>query len=240
MNLSDQNIHYPIHYSLGESSERILIHQQDDLFIAHEHLFQDATPTRFYHHLDHTFLFVMKGELYLQQNTEQDEQEVALKKHQGVWLEALTTSTITLLSPSVELCLIRLKKTADVPTAGSLKKVSSGTVESVLGRSHIKTWPLWQSHSESISLELYPPQYSETLYYQKTATQYLLPLSGDIYLSDEKKQPIKCSDLGKVIFKKAPRAVFNPSLESVTVLSITTSQRAKGRVLLLKKPPISN
>lgn len=235
MNLSDQNTHYPIHYSLGESSERIIVHQQDDLFVAHEHLFQDATPTRFYHHPDNTFLFIIKGELYLQQNSGENEQETALKKHQGIWLAALTTCTITLLSPSVEICLIRLKKTTDTSTAGTLKKVSSGTVESVLGRSHIKTWPLWQSQSESISLELYPPQYSETLYYQKTATQYLLPLSGTIYISDEKKQTTKCSDLGKVIFKKEPRAVFNPNPESVTVLSITASQRTKGRVLLLKK-----
>jgi hypothetical protein len=240
VNLSDQNTHYPIHYSLGESSERIIIHQQDDLFVAHEHLFQDTTPTRFYHHPDNTFLFIMKGELYLQQNPGENEQETALKKHQGIWLTALTTSTITLLSPLVEICLIRLKKTTDTPNAGSLKKVSSGTVESVLGRNHIKTWSLWQSQSESISLELYPPRYSETLYYQKTATQYLLPLSGTIDISDEKKQPTKCSDLGKVIFKKEPRAVFNPNPESVTVLSITTSQGTKGRVLLLKKPTAAN
>lgn len=239
MNLSDQNTHYPIHYSLGESSERIIVHQQDDLFIAHEHLFQDATPTRFYHHPNHTFLFIMKGELYLQQNSEQNEQEIALKKHQGIWLEALTTSTLTLLSPSVELCLIRLKETTNRLTSGLLQKVSSGTVESILGRSHIKTWPLWQSQSESISLELYPPKYSETLYYQKTATQYILPLSGTIYIADERKQPEKCSDLGKVIQQKVPRAIFNPSQESITVLSITTSQQTKGRVLLLKKPKTS-
>lgn len=232
MNLPDQSTPYPIHYSLGESSKRVIIHQEDDLCVSHEHLFQDATPTRFYHFKTDIFCFVLKGELYLQQ----DDQETVLKKHQGIWLRAQTVNISTLLSPAVELCFIQFKGTTQNIQDTLLKKVSSGSVESTLGKSHIKTWPLWQGKSGSISLELYPPHYTETLHYQKVATQYILPLNGDVLVSNHSKQLTKSSNLGTVILKKIPRAIFNPSNESITVLSITTQQSKKGRVLLLKKP----
>ena len=228
VNLTDSNSPYPIHYNLSESSERVIIHQQDDLCVIHEHLFQDSTPTRFYQHNEDTFCFIIKGDLYIQE----EEKETVLKKHQGIWFEAKSINIVTLLSPSVELCFIRLKRTDD-KVAKSLKKVSSGTIESTLGRNHIKIWPLWQGKSGSILIELYPPHYNETLYYQKNATQYILPLSGIIFISD-KEQTKECSELGQVIFKKEPRAVINPSNDSIITLSITTSY-TKGRVLLLKK-----
>ncbi|MBD5770221.1 hypothetical protein [Marinomonas colpomeniae] len=231
VNLSNQNTLYPIHYSLGESSERVIIHQQDDLCITHEHLYQDATPTRFYQQQANTFCFVLKGELYLQQKQE----ETILKKHQGIWLNAHIVNTATLLSPIVELCLIRFKISDNSTPISPIKKVSSGTVESGLGRNHIKTWPLWQSSSGSISLELYPPRYIETLYYQKAATQYILSLDGMALISDREKHSKKCDNLGKVIPHKVPRAILNPSSESIIVLSVTTSHKTKGRVLLLKK-----
>ena len=237
VNSSDQNTLDPMDYSLGESSKHFIIHQQDDLFIAHEHLFQNDTPSRFYHHQADTFLFVIKGELYLQQSTQQNtEQETALKQHQGIWLEAHTINRITLLTPAVELCLIRLNNTAQPELNSSFKKVSSGTVESILGRSHIKTWPLWHGKTGQIILELYPPQFKETLYYQKAATQYLLPLNGIAFISNNKKVPKACPSFGKVIARKEPRAVLNPSSESITVLSIMTTQHTKGRILLLTKP----
>lgn len=231
MNPTHQNSLYPIHYSLGESSERIIIHQQDDLSITHEHLYQDATPTRFYQYQANTFCFVLKGEIYLQH----DNEETILKKHQGIWLHAHTVNTATLLSPIVELCLVRFKKSDNYKFTNPIKKVSSGTVESKLGRSHIKTWPLWQGNAGDISLELYPPGYTETLYYQKSATQYILSLDGTALISDREKQTKTCDHLGKVIPHKSPRAILNPNPDSIIVLSVTTSQKTKGRVLLLKK-----
>ncbi|WP_421854023.1 hypothetical protein [Marinomonas sp.] len=240
MNLSDQNTFDPINYGLGESSKHFIIHQQDDLFVAHEHLFQTDIPARFYHHQTDTFLFIIKGELYLQQNALQNlqnnEQETALKQHQGIWLKAHTINSITLLTPAVELCLIRLKHTDQAELNSSFKKISSGTVESILGRSHIKTWPLWQGEAGQIALKLYPPQFKETLYYQKTATQYLLPLNGTAFISNEKKAPKACPSYGKIIAHKEPRAILNPSSESITVLSVMTTQNTKGRILLLTKP----
>lgn len=237
VNLSDQNTLDPINYSLGESSKRFIIHQQDDLFIAHEHLFQNDTPTRFYHHQADTFLFLIRGELYLQQIAQQNsEQETALKQHQGIWLTAQTINSITLLTPTVELCLIRLKNTDLVESNNSFKKVSSGTVESIIGRSHIKTWPLWHGETGQIALELYPPQFKETLYYQKTATQYLLPLNGIAFISDNTSPQKACPRYGKIIAPKEPRAILNPSSESVTLLSVITTKNTKGRILLLTKP----
>jgi hypothetical protein len=240
VNLTDQNILDPINYNLGEASKHFIIHQQDDLFIAHEHLFQTDIPTRFYHHQADTFLFLIKGELYLQQSTQQNpqscEQETVLKQHQGIWLTAQTINSITLLTPAIELCLIRLKKTDPAELSNSFKKISSGTVESVLGRSHIKTWPLWHGKAGQITLELYPPQFKETLYYQKSATQYILPLNGITFISNENKVPKACPSLGKVIARREPRALSNPSSETITVLSIMTAQNPIGRILLLTKP----
>ena len=240
VNLTDQNTLDPMNYNLGESSKHFIIHQQDDLFIAHEHLFQTDIPTRFYHPQADTFLFLIKGELYLQQGAQQNlqsnEQETALKQHQGIWLEAHTINSITLLTPTVELCLIRLKNTEQTELRGSFKKISSGTVESILGRSHIKTWPLWHGKAGQITIELYPPQFKETLYYQKSATQYLLPLSGITFISNENKIPKPCPSFGKVLARREPRAISNPNSESITVLSVMTTQKTIGRVLLLTKP----
>lgn len=237
VNITEQNTLDPMNYSLGESSKHFIIHQQDDLFIAHEYLFQTDIPSRFYHHQADTFLFIIRGELYLQQCTQQNsEQETALKQHQGIWLTAQTINSITLLSPAVELCLIRLKNTGQAELNNSFKKVSSGTVESISGRSHIKTWPLWHGEAGQIALELYPPQFKETLYYQKTATQYLLPLTGIAFISNDKKVPKACPRYGKIIAHKEPRAILNPSNESVTVLSVMTTKNTKGRILLLTKP----
>lgn len=237
VNLSDQNTLDPINYSLGESSKRLIIHQQDDLFIAHEHLFQNDTPTRFYHHQADTFLFLIRGELYLQQSAQQNcEQETVLKQHQGVWLAAQTVNSVTLLTPTVELCLIRLINKGQTELSDSLKKISSGTVDSTLGRSQIKTWPLWDGEAGQIALELYPPQFKETLYYQKSATQYLLPLNGKAFISNNKRESKACPIYGKVIASKEPRAILNPSAESITMLSVMTTQNTKGRILLLTKP----
>jgi hypothetical protein len=218
-----------MHYCLGESSKRVIIHQQDDLCVTYEHLFQDTTPTRFYQNQTDTFCFVIKGELYLQE----DEKETALKKHQGIWLKANRINSVTLLSPNVELCFIRFKMTDDNITK-PLNKVASGTVESTLGRNHIKTWPLWQGKSGAILLELYPPHYNETLYYQKDSTQYILPLNCVAFISNDKKQPKACDVLGQVVLKKEPRAISNPSNDNIIMLSVTTSH-IKGRVLLLTK-----
>ena len=237
LNSSDNNTLDPISYSLGENSKRLIIYQQDDLFISHEHLIQKETPTRFYHHPADTFLFLIKGELYLQQSSEQNtEQETALKQHQGVWLVGQSTNSITLLSPTVELCLIRLNNKGRIELTNPLKKVSSGTVDSTSGRSHIKTWPLWQGEAGQIALELYPPKFKETLYYQKAATQYLLPLNSTAIITRDKNDTKACPAYGKVIAPKEPRAVLNPSNESITMLSVMTTQSTKGRVLLLTKP----
>jgi hypothetical protein len=237
VNLSDQNTFELMSYSLGNTSKGHIIYQQDDLFIAHEQLFQNATPTRFYHNQADTFVFIVKGELYLQQKTQQNalavEKETVLKTHQGIWLAAHTISNITLLTPMVELCLIRLKPTRHVEENELFQKVSSGTVELIPGRNHIKTWPLWQGPSGKIVLEFYPPQYKETLYYQKTATQYLLPLNGIAFISNGKKPPEVCSMLGRIITKQERRAILNPSSKSITLLSVMTAQQSKGRILVL-------
>ncbi|MEP3351142.1 MAG: hypothetical protein ABJN96_14470 [Marinomonas sp.] len=228
--MTNQNMFYPIHYSLDKSSsQRIIIHQQDDLCITHEHLFQDGTPTRFYQNQVDTFCFIIQGEIFLQK----DKQETSVKKQQGIWLDALSLSKVTLLTPKVELCFIHFNKVKN-KEAKPLEKVSSGTVESESGRNHIKVWPLWQGESGSISLELYPAHYYETLYYQKVATQYILPLSGTAYIASNTKEHQACDSLGKVLLKKEPRAISNPSADSIIVLLVTTSH-TKGRVLLLTK-----
>ncbi|NVK75751.1 hypothetical protein C0J08_13490 [Marinomonas sp. CT5] len=236
MRSTDQNTPNMINYSLGEFSKRLIIHHHDDLFVAHEHLFQNDTPTRFYHHNTNTFLFLIKGDIYLQQITpEKGEEETALKQHQGIWLAAHSVNTITLLTPAVEFCLIRLNATDHIDKSELFKKVSSGTVESTVGRRQIKTWPLWQGPSGQVILELYPPQFKETLYYQKQSSQYFLPLSGTALVYNEKKSLQPFPPYGKVFKKKEPRAIFNPSSESTTVLSVTTAQPDSGRVLLLSK-----
>lgn len=240
MNVSDQNTLGLMTYSLGETSKRFIVCQQNDLFIAQESLFQNATPTRFYHHPADTFVFIIKGDIYLQQTTQQNahhtEKETVLKTHQGIWLAAHTINNITLLTPTVELCLIRLSSTKQIEENDVFQKVSSGTVELIPGRNHIKTWPLWQGASGSIALELYPPHFKETLYYQKNATQYLLPLNGVAFISNGKKPPETCPTFGKVIIKQERRAVLNPSKESITLLSVMTAQQSKGRILVLTKP----
>lgn len=236
VNTSDQNTLNPVSYSLGDPSERLIIHQQDDLFVAHELLFQNATPTRFYQHNADTFIFLIKGELYLQQDTH--EKETVLKIHQGIWLAAHTINTVTLLTPKIELCIIRLGSSHQIGIDHPFKKISSGTVELVPGRSHVKIWPLWQGASGQIALELYPPHYKETLYYQKTATQYLLPLNGSVLLSDGKKPPRSCPTVGKIIAQRERRAILNPSQDSISLLSVMTSPATKGRILVLTKPNI--
>ncbi|BDX03263.1 hypothetical protein MACH16_20110 [Marinomonas pontica] len=239
VNVSDQNILDPLDYDLGAPSKHLIIHQQDDLRIAHEHLFQSATPVRFYHYPANTFLFVMKGELYLQhhqQDTESPSQETALKKHQGIWLAANSINCVNLLSASAEVCLVQFSPLHDLSdTPPPFKKMSSGSVESQTGRGQIKTWPLWEGESGQICLELYPPQYKETLYYHKKATQYFLPLNGTAFLSDKTKQTEVCPIFGKIIPHKQPRAVINPNKDSITMLSVMTPQSTKGRVLLLTR-----
>lgn len=223
-------MYHPIHYSLNDSSsQRIIVHQQDGLCITHEHLFQEGTPTRFYQNQVDTFCFVVKGEIYLQQTS----QETNIKQHQGIWLDTDTLNTATLLTPKVELCFIQFDKTKS-KAIKPLEKVSSGTVESKLGRNNLKVWPLWQGESGNIYLELYPPHYKETLYYPKVATQYILPLSGTPYISSAPNKYQACDRLGKVLFRKEPRAVLNPSNDSIITLLVTTSH-TKGRVLLLTK-----
>ncbi|MBJ7538480.1 hypothetical protein [Marinomonas transparens] len=230
-NLSNTHSLYPIQYHLGQSSQRIIIHNQNDLNISHEHLFQDDTPTRFYHYKANTFLFVLKGELYLKQ----DEQDRVIKQHQGVWLEANTVNIVTLLKASIEICLIRFKASDQSKSLDNLKKVSSGTVNFVSGRNGIKTWPLWQGDSGYIAIELYPPYYKETLYYQKAANQYLQPLNGQVFINNGKGTPQACPEIGKIITTRTPRAILNPNTESVTTLTVTTSPAEKGRVLVLTR-----
>ncbi|WP_418138752.1 hypothetical protein AB8616_02615 [Marinomonas sp. RS-M-Aa-14] len=116
------------------------------------------------------------------------------------------------------------------------KKYLLAQLSLIPGRNHIKTWPLWQGASGSITLELYPAHFKETLYYQKNATQYLLPLNGVAFISNGKKAPESCPTLGKVITKQERRAVLNPSKDSITLLSVMTAQQSKGRILVLTKP----
>lgn len=228
-------------YSVGENSQRFLIHQQDDLFIAHEHLFQNATPSRFYHHSADTFVFVIKGELYLSQIPEEyshrndEDNQTILKAHQGIWLAAQSMNKVTLLSPAVELCIVRLNPNHAIDSSDDFKKVSSGNVASLVGRNRIQVWPLWQGKTGQISLELYPPHYKETLYYEKSSTQYILPLKGHALITKDKKTAEVCPTSGKVIPQKEPRAMINPTNESIVLFSIITSKPNNGRVLLLKR-----
>jgi len=239
VNTSDQNTLGLMSHSLGDPSKRFITCQREDLFVAHESLYQHATPTRFYHHQADTFVFIIKGEVYLQQKTplslHPTEKETVLKTHQGMWLAAQTLTNVTLLTPTVELCLIRLHSTGHIEENERFKKVSSGTVEFTPGRNHIKTWPLWQGATGKIALELYPPHYKETLYYQKAATQYLFPLNGITYVSNGKKPPEACPTLGKIICKQERRAILNPSKESITLLTVVTGPQSKGRILVLSK-----
>lgn len=228
-------------YSVGSDSQRLLIHQQDDLFITHEYLYQNATPTRFYHHPVDTFVFVIKGELYLNQipagfsALSDERKQTALKAHQGIWLAGQSVNQITLLSPTVELCIVRLNPNHAIDSSDDFKKVSSGNVASLVGRNRIQVWPLWQGKTGQISLELYPPHYKETLYYEKSSTQYILPLKGHALITKDKKTAKVCPTTGKVIAQKEPRAMINPTNESIVLFSIITSKTHNGRVLLLKK-----
>ncbi|NLQ16105.1 hypothetical protein HGG82_00525 [Marinomonas sp. M1K-6] len=236
MGLFDQQTLYPISHSIGSISQRIIIHQQDDLFIAHEHLYQSDTPTRFYQHYADTFLFVIKGELYLQQDAAKETKETLLKAQQGIWLTATSINTMTLLSAMVELCLLHLSVTKQPENALPFNRVSTGTVERIEGKNRVRSWPLWQGQSGSVAIQTYPPHYTEALCYQQDVTQYLLPLNGRVLLSDHNGVNQECSKQGEIIFKKTPRAILNPNSKSITLLTVTTPHPIKGRVLLLKNP----
>lgn len=239
MNAIAQNTSNPLDYSLGEASKRIIVHKQDDLLIIHDHLFQDATPTRFYHDQADTFLFLIKGEVYLQQyessNAQDVSEEITLKEYQGVWLNTDTINSVTLLTARVELCIVRLAPAVNTKPSHSFKKISSGTVESQLGRNQIKVWPLWETEIGRISLELYPAKYKETLYYHKTATQYFLPLNGSIVFLSKSKELTACPSTGKIIPPKQAIAILNPENQNSIVLSVMTKQYSEGRVHLLTR-----
>ncbi|WP_137169492.1 hypothetical protein [Marinomonas sp. FW-1] len=239
MNATVQNTSNPLDYSLGETSKRIIVHQQDDLLIIHDHLFQDVTPTRFYHDQADTFLFIIKGEAYLQQyapnNVQTIVEEITLKTHQGIWLNADTINSVTLLTPRVECCLIRLSNSMNSQPTQPFTKISSGTVESQLGRNQIRIWPLWETEIGRISLELYPAKYKETLYYHKTTTQYFLPLGGSTLLLSKSKTPTACPSIGKVIPPKEAVAILNPGNQNSIVLSVMTKHYNQGRVHLLTR-----
>ncbi|QRV23585.1 hypothetical protein [Marinomonas foliarum] len=239
VNATAQNTSPPLDYSLGEASKRIIVHQQDDLLIIHDHLVQDVTPTRFYHNPVDTFLFLLKGEVYLQQyessNVQNIAEEITLKKHQGIWLNANTINSVTLLTPRVELCLIRLSTSVNTKSTHPFEKISSGTVELQLGRNQIKVWPLWETEHGRIALELYPTKYNETLYYHKAATQYFLPLNGSAVFMSKSKTPTSCPSIGKVVPPKEAVAILNPGDQNSIVLSVMTKDYSEGRVHLLTR-----
>lgn len=234
-----KNTSNPLDFSLGEKSKRIIVHQQDDLLIIHDHLFQDMTPTRFYHVPANTFLFIITGEIYLQQHRSSSIQDIAeetnLKKHQGIWLNAGTINSVTLLTAKAELCLVRLTPTTNTQFTHPFKRVSSGTVESQQGRNDITVWPLWETELGKISLDLYPAKYKETLYYHKTATQYFLPLGGLTLLLAKSRNPAACPSIGKIIPPKEAVAILNPENQNNIVLSVMTKQHNKGRVHILTR-----
>lgn len=231
--MSENNLiaSHPLRYSLGESSERVIILQDEGMCVTHEYLHQTTISTRSYQYQTDTFCFVIKGSVNLKRN----HQETTLKEHQGIWLKAKTQNTATLLSPRAELCFIKFKGCYSSEKS-PLHKVSPGKIKAVTGKNHTKSWTLWQDKLGKISLELYPPGYIEPLYYQKEATQYILPLNGKVAVSNKQTKFKDCGSLGQVFFKKTVRSLSNPNTTSAVVLSITNQPSSKGRVLVLQSP----
>ncbi|BFM48841.1 hypothetical protein [Marinomonas sp. THO17] len=224
-----------IQYPLYGDSERIIIHQQDDVMILHERLSQEATPTRLYQPAQASFLFLLTGEVHVQSQ----QHAVNIKAQQGVWFPINQTSVLTLLTPSASLCVIRFNKMkANSILPDTLQKVSSGAVDSQIEKKQVQVWPLWETKETRISIEKYPAKYSEAIYYQKNAMHYILPLQGQAYLANKQAAASLCSEWGQVIPAKRASAVLNPNEEVVILLSLVISKKAqlKGRVIVLNRP----
>lgn len=221
---------FPIEYRLEEGSRSVIVLQEEQLCVKHERLIQSTTPTRFYHAQDNTFLFILKGEMHLKC----DQAETILKPHQGTLLPTKQVVLGTLLSPAIELCLVRFINTqASVSEPPQFKKLSTGTSHSSVERNGITAWPLWGAKEGVISIMLYPPQHKETPYYYKQTDQYLLALDNSIAISIDKGEFKECAKTGCFVPKKVRRAFFNPHDKSTPVLSVTTPYPEKGRVLVL-------
>ncbi|AEF54278.1 hypothetical protein [Marinomonas posidonica] len=232
---ADHNTTLPvIQYPLYGESKRSIIHQQEDVLIVHEHLNQAATPSRLYRPADNCFCFVIKGEVHLQS----EQQAVNLKPHQAVWLPTQQSSVLTLLTPNVILCTIQFTKVTLANQPQTLQKISTGTVDSKLEKKHIQVWPLWEGNTARICIEKYPAHYSETLYYQKAASHYLLPLKGSAYLARRNAAAIPCTQFGQFIPAREASAIINPEEDHLILLTVIISkqQKLKGRVIVLNRP----
>ncbi|SBS33694.1 hypothetical protein MSP8887_01990 [Marinomonas spartinae] len=220
------------HYSLGKEAHAILLHHCNNLRVRLETLTQASNPTRFYHGFQHTFLFVLKGEVFLKHGQE----DMLLKMHQGTLLSKLNTTIATVLTPQVEICVITFFREPNTVSESDFKKVSSGTVEALPERLGVTSWPLWRGKSGTVSINLYPAHYKESTYYHKSTEQFLLPLSGEpLEISTNMQTAKKLSESGLFIEKQTPKAFYNISDNSVAVLSIYTPHPEKGRVMLLSK-----
>lgn len=221
------------HYHLGKEAHAILLHHCDNLRVRLETLTQATNPIRFYHGFQHTFLFVLKGEVFLKCQQE----DMLLKMYQGVLLPKLNTTIATLLTPQVEICVITFFREPNTVNENEFKKVSSGTVEALPERLGVTSWPLWHGRNGAVSINLYPAHYKESTYYHKNTGQFLLPLNGEsLMVSTCMKAAKKLSVHGLFIAQKTPKAFYNISDNSTTVLSIYTPYPEKGRVMLLAKP----
>ncbi len=231
---ADHNTLPVIQHPLYGESKRIIIHQQEDVLIVHEHLNQATTPSRLYRPADYCFCFVIKGEVHLQS----EQHSVNLKPYQAVWLPSQQSSVLTLLTPNATLCTIRFTKIALTGQHQTLQKVSTGTVDSKLEKKHIQVWPLWESNTARICIEKYPAHYSEALYYQKAASHYVLPLKGSAYLAKKNAAAIPCTELGQFIPAREASGIINPDDDHLIALTVIVSQqqKLKGRVIVLNRP----
>jgi len=221
------------HYHLGKEAHAILLHHCDNLRVRLETLTQATNPIRFYHGFQHTFLFVLKGEVFLKCQQENR----LLKMHQGVLLPRRHTTIATILTPQVEICVITFFREPNSDCESDFKKVSSGTVEASAERLGVTSWPLWQGKNGAISINLYPAHYKESTYYHKNTGQFLLPLHNDsLKVSTHMKTAEPLSDHGLFIAKQTPKALYNTTDKSASVLCIYTPYPEKGRVMLLAKP----
>lgn len=224
-----------INYKLGKNANARIVHHCDQTQILLETLNQSSNPTRFYHAFEETFLFVLKGELFLKKNQD----DILLKSHQGTLLPRDTTIIATLLQPNVELCFIKFLKAPPSAEECYFKKVSSGTVQAQPSRLGMMIWPLWQGKQGMIAINLYPAGYNEPSYYHKETQQFLLPLNGELSASINKQPPKPISEQGLFFTKRIPKSVLNLQQESIAALCVFTPFPEKGRIILLstKKKP---
>lgn len=229
--MENENPAFPLSFDIGHESKKTLVYRNAEQFIYHEALFQNATPNRFYYFSSPTFLFLLKGEIVLQQN----QNEQILKQHQGIWIPLNQTHIATLLSAQAILCLVSFPKIKPQEIGETFSKLSSGLMEPKKGRNGVTIWTLWQGSEGLINIESYPAHYKESPYYQRQANQYLLPLNGTLFIAKDKHSPIELKSTGEFIRKRLPRAILNHHHEPIIALSITTPYPEKGRVLVLSK-----